>query len=236
MRARNIKPGFFTNDELAELPSLVRLLFVGMWCMADRSGRMKDRPKKIKAEVLPFDDIDTDVSLDLLARAGFIDRYTVDGNKYIQINNFSKHQSPHIKESASEIPPPPYKHHTSTIQAPNQSDINPPDCGLLIVDSLIVDSTTTDSNQPAADKKLSVNDIQNLMSTHMGQLVISGGQINIIRDMAKTYTPERITEAFEAAGAKGDVQSLNWILTRLKESTPKAIGYDYEQIFGSDDG
>ena len=29
-RARNIKPGFFTNDELVELPFATRLLFIGL--------------------------------------------------------------------------------------------------------------------------------------------------------------------------------------------------------------
>lgn len=37
-RARNIKPGFFTNDELVELPFEVRSLFIGLWAIADREG------------------------------------------------------------------------------------------------------------------------------------------------------------------------------------------------------
>ena len=145
MRARNIKPGFFTNDELADLAPITRLLFIGMWCMADRSGRMKDRPKKIRAEILPFDDCNIEQSISDLAKAGFIVRYSVEGKNYIQINKFDKHQHPHVKESASEIPPVPDEHHTSTVLAPDKPGINPPDCGLLIVDCglLIPDSNTT---------------------------------------------------------------------------------------------
>jgi len=88
--------------------------------------------------------------------------------------------------------------------------------------------TTTAAN------KLSIQDIQNLMAKYIGKLMISGGQINIIRDMIKSYPPERIHEAFEAAGAAGNVTSLNWIVTRLKESIPKEIAYDYDAIFGSE--
>ena len=55
MRARNIKPGFFKNDTLAELEFAARLLFIGLWGLADRAGRLEDRPKKIKAEVFPYD-------------------------------------------------------------------------------------------------------------------------------------------------------------------------------------
>lgn len=104
-RTRNIKPGFFLNDELAEIEPLGRLLFAGLWTIADREGRLEDRAKKIKAEVLPYDDCDIDALLNKLQEHGFIQRYQVEGAKYIQICTFSKHQVPHIKEKASEIPP-----------------------------------------------------------------------------------------------------------------------------------
>ena len=48
-RARNIKPGFFANENLAECDPLARLLFAGLWCLADREGRLEDRPKRIAA-------------------------------------------------------------------------------------------------------------------------------------------------------------------------------------------
>jgi len=59
-RARNIKPGFFMDDVLAEIEPLGRILFAGLWCIADREGRLEDRPKRIKAEVLPYDECDMD--------------------------------------------------------------------------------------------------------------------------------------------------------------------------------
>jgi hypothetical protein len=107
MRARNIKPGFFKNEFLAELPTDARLLFIGLWCMADREGRMEDRPKKIRAEIFPFDyTLDVESMMKALHAAGFLIRYEVDGCKYVQISNFVKHQDPHYREKASEIPPP----------------------------------------------------------------------------------------------------------------------------------
>ena len=59
-RARNIKPGFFRNADLAELPIEARLLFIGLWTIADREGRMEDRPKQIKMELFPADSLDCD--------------------------------------------------------------------------------------------------------------------------------------------------------------------------------
>lgn len=103
-RSRNIKPGFFTNDELAECTPIARLLFAGLWTIADKEGRLDDRPKKIKALVLPFDNVDCDDCLKQLHDRQFITRYSVEGNGYIQISNWKKHQNPHCKEASSEIP------------------------------------------------------------------------------------------------------------------------------------
>lgn len=105
-RSRNIKPGFFTNDELAECHPLGRLLFAGLWTIADKEGRLDDRPKKIKAMLLPFDEADCDALLQQLNDHKFIIRYRVNGECYIQISNWKRHQNPHCKEAASEIPAP----------------------------------------------------------------------------------------------------------------------------------
>lgn len=114
-RARNIKPSFFTNDKLAECEPLARLLFAGLWTIADKEGRLEDLPRKIKILTLPYDDCDCDKLLSQLEEHLFIERYQVENNNYIQIVNFKKHQNPHVKEAASSIPAPD-KHHTSTVQ------------------------------------------------------------------------------------------------------------------------
>lgn len=106
-RARNIKPGFFKNELLAEMPPETRLLFMGLWCLADREGRFEDRPKKIKMELFPCDSFSIEDSLAMLAKDGFLLRYEVDGKRYAQVVNFTKHQMPHHKEVPSEIPAPP---------------------------------------------------------------------------------------------------------------------------------
>ena len=106
VRARNIKPGFFVNEELAELSLAARLLFIGLWCLADREGRLEDRPKRIKAEIFPYENYDADNLLQELSDAGFILRYQAQGKPYISVINFTKHQSPHIKEKESTIPAP----------------------------------------------------------------------------------------------------------------------------------
>jgi len=112
MRARNLKPGFFKNEELAELGPCAQLLFSGLWCLADREGKLEDRPKRIKAEIFPYYEPSPDVNtiLSQLQNKGFLIRYATDGLNLIKIVNFKKHQTPHIRESASTYPDPEKNH------------------------------------------------------------------------------------------------------------------------------
>lgn len=126
MRARNLKPGFFKNEVLATLPPLARILYEGLWCLADREGRLEDRPPRIKAEVLPYDECDVNTFLDTLETNLFIKRYNVNGSKYIEIPNFTKHQYPHVKESESFIPASD-KHKRDTKQTRCPSGVKTPE-------------------------------------------------------------------------------------------------------------
>ena len=105
-RARNVKPGFFKNERLVELPFATRLLFIGLWTLADREGRLEDRPKRIKMEIFPADDVNIEAALQALHGADLIQRYRVDFAQFIQVVNFAKHQKPHPREAESTIPPP----------------------------------------------------------------------------------------------------------------------------------
>jgi hypothetical protein len=150
-RSRNIKPGFFTNDVLGELPALTRLLFAGIWTICDRAGRLEDRPKKIRAEVLPYDQCDADEMLQSLHNAGFIKRYQAGGKSVIQVLAWAEHQNPHIKEAESTLPAP-VEHQTSTVQAPVEQPPSPEQAG-LIPSSLIPDSLISDSKEEKAPRK-----------------------------------------------------------------------------------
>jgi len=159
-RARNLKPGFFKNEDLAECSPLARLLFAGLWCLADRAGRLEDRPKRIRAEILPYDDGSVDDMLAELHRAGFILRYQVAEQRYIQVLNFTKHQNPHCREPESTIPAP-GEHSASTMQepcssgasmeqAPEEHGTGPADSLNLIPDSLNPTTATSPAGAPLA--------------------------------------------------------------------------------------
>lgn len=146
-RSRNIKPGFFKNEDLAEISFECRLLFIGLWTMADREGILEDRPKRIKIELFPGDSVDVDADLNALASRGFVLRYEVEGVRYIQILNFLKHQNPHHQEAPSKLPKPgviPKKPEITSEVAPKaiepRSEPAPKQPGTNRADSLIPDS------------------------------------------------------------------------------------------------
>ena len=107
MRSRNIKPGFFHNDDLVECSFPARILFAGLWCLADRSGYLEDRPKKIKIQIFPADAVDCDGLLRELKDAKLIKRYETDNGQCIWIPGFRTHQNPHRREKPSTIQPHP---------------------------------------------------------------------------------------------------------------------------------
>lgn len=115
-RTRIIKPGFFENEDLAECSAHARLLYIGLWCHADRRGILEDRPKWLKFNILPMDDVSPTALLNELESHGFIERYERDGKKCIIIPKFQNHQYPHQNEKANDLPLP-----ESTVHVPDHS-------------------------------------------------------------------------------------------------------------------
>jgi hypothetical protein len=140
------------NEELAELGPLTRLLFIYLWMLADREGRLEDRPKRIAAQALPYDrTADVGAMLDDLRRAGFIVRYVAESVACIQILAFKAHQTPHVRETDSSLPPLEQgttkalpEHDQGSAETPPRS----PDSGFLIPDSLIADKAAPPAPMP----------------------------------------------------------------------------------------
>ncbi|MCL5981716.1 MAG: hypothetical protein M1571_04215 [Firmicutes bacterium] len=98
-KIRRISPPFYNNDTLGNLPPLTRFLFIGLWCQADRKGRLQDRPRAIKKAILGYDDVTTgqvDGMLQELHNAGLITRYQAEDSSFIQVADFTYHQNPHV--------------------------------------------------------------------------------------------------------------------------------------------
>ena len=164
-RARNIKPGFFTNDDLGDLSPLARLSFIGLWGQADFNGNMKYKPKRLKVEVLPYDNADFAELVNELAAAGFVRIYEVAGERYLHVVNFDRHQRPHKNEvlRGTEIPQPvtdndlngtaQKQERTETEQGRDENRSNPPDTGYRIPDTVSPQPDTGEgtSSTPSGD-------------------------------------------------------------------------------------
>lgn len=147
MRSRNIKPGFFKNELLGTCNPITSMLFAGLWLLADREGRLEDRPLRIKAEIFPYrESLDINGSLTELVQMGFICRYETSGCAVIQILNFKKHQTPHKTERLSDLPVP--SDNTMINITTCSSPVKPTDNNVTLTEALPPDSLIPDSPIP----------------------------------------------------------------------------------------
>lgn len=92
-RIRTIKPEFWTDEKVVQLPFFVRLLFVGLWNFADDEGFVIEEPSRIQMQVLPGDNVDVPGGIDLLVASGLLERgELLDTRRFLQIVNFQRHQ------------------------------------------------------------------------------------------------------------------------------------------------
>lgn len=108
-RIRTIKPAFFKHEELFEAEKAsslpLRVAFSGLWTVADRDGRFAWKPRALKTDVLPYDDVDFVFVLEALVKFGFVVKYTIGGREFGYIPSFGEHQVVNPRESKSVIPP-----------------------------------------------------------------------------------------------------------------------------------
>ena len=246
-RARNIKPGFFLNEDLAEIDPLGRLLFIGLWCLADRAGRLEDRPRRIKIEVLPCDDCDVDTLLQALHDHGLILRYSVDESRLIQVINFAKHQSPHHQERPSRLPAP------ASVEANGERvrgrpKANPgfipdkpeasPGVIALIPDSLIPDSKEKDMSakpdpapQPEAehaDTKAECEAILDHLNVKAGtRYRLGAANVQLLKARLKEATADEIIAVIDAKAAewRDDAKMAKYLRPETLFNATKFAGY-----------
>lgn len=102
-RIRTIKPEFFTSEDIVELSMVARLLYIALWCEADREGRFAWKPRTFKIRYFPADDIDIKAACEEIVTAGLVRLYGAD---LAYIPSFGKHQHINPRESASDLPDP----------------------------------------------------------------------------------------------------------------------------------
>jgi hypothetical protein len=107
-RIRSIKPQFFSSEDIITISPCARLLFIGLWCEADKVGLLPWHPMSLKVRYLPTDNTDIAQVCNELVTRGLVRLYQVDGKTYAHVTNFLKHQRPNNKEAESQLPAPPW--------------------------------------------------------------------------------------------------------------------------------
>lgn len=236
-RARNIKPQFFTNDELSELPPLARLLFIGLWTIADFKGCFEYKPKRLKVQLLPYDDCDIEQLVSALDKSRFISIYSVQGQTFGKVLNFNKHQNPHKneKEKGSDIPDIYQNDAENVMFSDNLEDIkiNHDQNGSDPADSL---NLIPDSCSPITDTPVSVSP-KFVFKSELKKLGVSEEQASEFMQVRKAKKAVNTKNAFEMLIAESQKANLSLdqaIDYCLKRQNPwgafKAAWYVNEQI------
>lgn len=111
-RIRTVKPEFWVSEQVAECSSSARLTFIGLWNFCDDQGVHPAKPKTLKAELYPMDDItasEVETWVGELLRAGLLAEFTAseDGERYWQVTGWNKHQKIDRPSCKHPAPPPP---------------------------------------------------------------------------------------------------------------------------------
>lgn len=102
-RIRTIKPEFFTSEDIVSLTPMARLLYIAVWCEADKEGRLVWKPLTFKLRYFPADDCSIQALCDEIVASGLVQLY---GNGYAVVPTFKAHQHINPRESASQLPEP----------------------------------------------------------------------------------------------------------------------------------
>lgn len=119
MKIRSLRPAFFADTKMAQLTPYARILYMGLWCIADDEGRGRYLPKQIEGEVFPHEQVDIRGFLGELITAGRIVVYEAGGEPYFHIPTFLTHLTVN-RRFPSQLPAPAVStHNGSSAQAPS---------------------------------------------------------------------------------------------------------------------
>ncbi len=94
-RIRTIKPEFPQSESIGRLSRDARLLFVELWTICDDSGRTRGNSRMLASLLFPYDEDATKLIegwLMELEREHCIVRYSCEGDVYLEVRNWQKHQ------------------------------------------------------------------------------------------------------------------------------------------------
>lgn len=116
-RNRMIKKEFFEDPKIAKLTPVARLVFIGLWIIADDEGFLQNEPDWIRIKLLPYD---TNFKIKIYLKELFDLNFIAEKNGIIKIKNFLKHQIIN-RPTESEL----YKIYSQNSDKPNEDSRSP---------------------------------------------------------------------------------------------------------------
>ena len=109
-KIRTVKPELFRHEQFLRRSNSsgfpFRLIFIGLFTVVDAEGRFRWRPRQLKLDILPYDEINFSAALSALVEFGFVQHYEYEGEYYGYIPTWHKHQSINQREPESVLPDP----------------------------------------------------------------------------------------------------------------------------------
>ncbi len=109
-RIRSVKPELFSHEGLFEIEMKyqlpIRLAYIALFTCCDRRGRFRWQPRRLKLDMMPYDDVDIGQILELFREHGYIQKYEdiSRGEIYGWIPSWENHQIINGREHESELP------------------------------------------------------------------------------------------------------------------------------------
>lgn len=225
-RIRTIKPEFPQSETIGRLSRDARLLFIQLWTFVDDSGRARAASRMLASALYPYDD-DAPKLMDRwlgeLEREGCIRRYVVDGNSYLDIPNWLKHQKID-RPSASRFPG--FDEGSRALDEPSTTDLGPRtrDLGPRTVD-LPYGRTADAAASGGVSKATPPPEPPNLKTQLFGECLqwlgrVAGKNPNSMRSLVggwiRDHGEEQTLAAFIRAQRDGPVEPVAWITAALQ--------------------
>lgn len=109
-RKRMIDPGIWSSEDFSKLSSFSKLIFIGLFSLADDEGRGKANPSYLKSMLFPYEEgirsADIKKTLQEIASTMSVIFYTHDEKEYYALKSWGKFQTIN-RPSPSDVPDPP---------------------------------------------------------------------------------------------------------------------------------
>lgn len=217
---RMISKAISISEKVNSLSVFGRLLYTWMIPHADDFGRLPGSPVKVRALVVPMADEtikDVEQALKDMHKHGLIIWYEVDGERFIQITNFEKHQQGLHKRTKSKFPEPPDEFR----EIPGNSEEFPLE---LEGNKNRTEYTPTTTNN-ARDEEKDAQVFRVFEQEGFGTL--SSVLVDDLRDMIDTYSAEWVIRAMHEAVRCGK-RNLRYVLAILKRWKAEGIDEPWE--------